>query len=455
MPPLPRLSLRAFLSHAKTSLQTSRPLTLVIGNESADLDSLASALLYAYIRSLFPLPSPTPKNNNPQPAPPTRPPQLHIPLLAIPRADIALRPEFQPLFRHAGIQAEGLVTLDELLDVVDDEEDTEWVLVDHNALQGALGERFAHRVRGVVDHHEDEGVVPTDVETRVVEKCGSCTSLVVRTVRDGWEEAAAAAEEEGGDDALVEDARAWDAQVAKMALASILIDTANLTAEGKVELADRDAVAFLEAKITSSLKDPEGWDRGAFYREIEAAKTDIGGLGFQDILRKDYKQWTETGLELGISSVVKPIEFVARKALEGTTANGENDAETEFVTRVGDFMAERNLTVFALMTAFTASPEGRFQRELYVQALSAGHAAANRFTEEATAELGLEDLAVEVLEGRPGAMRPESEGPWRKVWRQGEVGKSRKQVAPLLRRAMGKEAGCHAFIYDSTPRKPD
>lgn len=338
------------------------------------------------------------------------------------------------MFRHAGIQAEELVTLDEFLDVVDDEEDTEWVLVDHNALKGALGERFAHRVRGVVDHHEDEGVVPTDAEMRVVEKCGSCTSLVVRTVRDGWEEAAAAAQEEkGGDGALDEDAKAQDAQVAKMALASILIDTANLTAEGKVERADRDAVAFLEAKITSSLK---GWDRGAFYREIEAAKADIGGLGFRDILRKDYKQWTETGLGLGISSVVKPVEFVARKALEGM-ANGEDDAETQFVTRVGDFMAERNLTVFALMTAFTTSPdEGHFRRELYVQAFSAGHAAANRFAEEATAELGLEDLAVEVLEGMPGAMRPESEGPWRKVWRQREVGKSRKRVAPLLRRAM-------------------
>ncbi|KAL8954211.1 MAG: hypothetical protein Q9193_007332, partial [Seirophora villosa] len=312
-------------------------------------------------------------------ATPPRPPQLHIPLLAIPRADIALRPEFQPLFRHAGIQAEELVTLDEFLDVVDDEEDTEWVLVDHNALPGALGERFAHRVRGVVDHHEDEGVVPTDAGVRVVEKCGSCTSLVVRTVRDGWEEAAAAQEEEGGGDcARVEDAKAQDAQVAKMALASILIDTANLTAEGKVELADRDAVAFLEAKITSSPRDSEGWDRGAFYREIEAAKADIGGLSFRDMLRKDYKQWTETGLELGISSVVKPIDFLARKALEEGTANGEDDdAETEFVTRIGDFMAERNLTVFALMTAFPASPEGHFRRELYVQALSAGHAAAN------------------------------------------------------------------------------
>ncbi|KAL8644584.1 MAG: hypothetical protein Q9210_007180 [Variospora velana] len=446
---MPRISisLSTFLSRAKTaflSLSTStspsqRPLTIVTGNSAADLDSLTSALLYAYIRSL-PFP---PTNANTKPPPP-----LYIPLLNIPRADLALRPEFQAVFRHAGIRVEELVTLDEFKTVIDEglrAEDTEWVLVDHNKLQGALGEKFSSRVRGVVDHHEDEGTVPMDAETRVIEKCGSCTSLVIRTLRASWEDAAAwtglssGAVEAQGEDTLAEDenvTRGWDAQVAKMALASILIDTANLTAEGKVERTDRDAVAFLEAKIALSPKDAVGWDRGAFHREVEAAKADIEGLGFGDVLRKDYKQWIEKGLRLGISSVVMPLEFVARKALEGID---DGDAETEFVTKVGDFMAERDLTVFAIMTAFT-SDAGHFQRELYVQALSAGHAAASRFAEEAGKELGLEDHTIQELQGRPGAMQPESEGPWRKMWMQKEVGKSRKQVAPLLRRAMGRES---------------
>ncbi|KAI4137240.1 MAG: hypothetical protein LQ341_005225 [Variospora aurantia] len=456
---MPRISisLSTFLSRAKTaflSLSASStnpfqwPLTIVTGNSAADLDSLTSALLYAYIRSL-PF---SPANADPKNQPP--PPPLYVPLLNIPRADLALRPEFQAVFRHTGILAEGLVTLDEFETFIDKgsrTEDTEWVLVDHNKLQGALGEKFSSRVRGVVDHHEDEGAVPMDAETRVIEKCGSCTSLVIRTLRASWEDAAAGgtglssgpAPHAQGEFTLAEDdenvTRGWDAQVAKMALASILIDTANLTAEGKVERADRDAVAFLEAKIALSPKDAVGWDRGAFYREVEAAKADIEGLGFRDVLRKDYKQWIEKGLGLGISSVVKPLEFVARKALlEGT--DDDEDAETEFAAKIGGFMAERDLTVFAIMTAFT-SDAGHFQRELYLQALSAGHAAASRFTEEAGKELGLENHhAIQELQGRPGAMKAERERPWQKMWIQREVGKSRKQVAPLLRRAMGRES---------------
>ncbi|KAL8750792.1 MAG: hypothetical protein Q9184_006295 [Pyrenodesmia sp. 2 TL-2023] len=434
-----RNSLRAFLSHAKkslrTAIQSSQRITLVAGNESADLDSLTSSILYAYIRSLNP-----PRNAF---AP------LYIPLLNLPAADISLRPEFEALFRHANIDSSHLVTLDDLPKPDERElkpEDTQWILVDHNKLQGVLGDTYSSRVRGVVDHHEDEGVVPqdTDPEPRVIEKCGSCTSLVVRTLRSSWEAgtdafslSSGAAHAQG--DSLVNDAsvtRTWDAQLAKMALASILIDTANLTAKSKVEKADRDAVEYLEVKINLSPQDAAQWDRTKFYNEIDAAKRDIGGLSFEDILRKDYKQWDENRLTLGISSVVKPLDFIVEKVIHDT----EEDKETRFVTAIGDFMAVRNLSIFAIMST-SMSEAGEFQRELYIQALSAGHAAASTFAKEAAKELRLEDHSVEMLEGKPGAMQPESEGPWRKIWMQRDVGKSRKQVAPLLRRAMGAASG--------------
>ncbi|KAI4137273.1 MAG: hypothetical protein L6R39_007370 [Caloplaca ligustica] len=437
----PRNSLRAFLSHGKQSLATamhsSKKITIVAGNESADLDSLTSSILYAYIRSLAP-----PRNAFSP---------LYVPLLNIPAADISLRPEFEILFRHANISAGHLVTIDDLLNPEDrsehlQPENTQWCLVDHNKLQGPLGERYSDRVHGVIDHHEDEGAVPqfTDPEPRVIEKCGSCTSLVIRTLKSSWEAStgdsslsSGAAHAQG--ESLANDAsmtRTWDAQVAKMALASILDDTANLTAEGKVEKADVAAVEYLEAKISLSPKDAAQWNRDEFYEEINAVERNIDGLDFNDILRKDYKQWTEAGLKLGISSVVKPLEFLAQKA---TQDDSDVDKETQFVTAIGDFMAVRDLTVFAIMTTST-SEAGEFQRELYVQALSAGHAAASTFAKEAVNELKLEDHGIKALEGKPGAMQPSSEGPWRKVWMQRDLGKSRKQVAPLLRRAMAAES---------------
>ncbi|KAL8727571.1 MAG: hypothetical protein Q9166_005977 [cf. Caloplaca sp. 2 TL-2023] len=430
----PRISLRAFLSHAKNSfsaaIESSQKVTIVVGNESADLDSLTSSVLYAYIRSLAP--------------PPSISTPLYVPLLNIPAADISLRPEFEAVFRHANIDASLMVTLDDLSAENKKDlkpENVKIVLVDHNNLQGELGKRYGTRVWGVVDHHDDEGTVPhiTDSEPRVIEKCGSCTALIVRTLRSSWESStdgsslvSGAAHAQG--DSLTNDAslvRTWDAQVAKMALASILVDTVNLTAEAKVKRADTEAVKYLEAKIKLSPQHATQWDRTNFYEEINAAKGDIDGLNFEDILRKDYKQWTENGRNLGVASAVKPLEFIVEKAI----LNPSEDKEDQFVTAIGDFMAARDLTIFAIMTTYT-SPSGEFQRELYVQALSAGHASANAFAQQAKEGLQLEDHSIPALSGKPGAMQPSSEGPWRKIWLQKDVSKSRKQVAPLLRKSM-------------------
>ncbi|KAL8827163.1 MAG: hypothetical protein Q9170_007121 [Blastenia crenularia] len=430
----PHNSIRAFLAHAKTSfskaIEKSQRVTIVADNESADLDSLASSVLYAYIRSLSP-----PRNAFTP---------LYIPLLNIPATDISLRPEFGALFHHAGFHATDLVTLDDLPPEQESKlkpENTRWILVDHNKLQGALGMKYGGRVHGVIDHHEDESSVPqdTDPEPQVIEKCGSCTSLVIRTLKSSWDASSgssslssSAAHAQG--DSLANDAsisRKWDAQVAKIALASILIDTANLTATGKVEEADKEAVKYLEAKINVSPQDATRWNRDEYYEEINTAKRNIDKLSFNDILRKDYKQWTENGMNLGISSVVKPLDFLAKKG----TKESDGDKEDHFVTAIGDFMAERDLTVFAIMTTST-STDGQFQRELYTQALSAGHAAASSFSEHAAEELQLEDHSIPALSEKPGAMQQSSEGPWRKIWLQKDVSKSRKQVAPLLRKAM-------------------
>ncbi|KAL8709524.1 MAG: hypothetical protein Q9220_005766 [cf. Caloplaca sp. 1 TL-2023] len=338
---------------------------------------------------------------------------LYVPLLNIPAADIALRPEFKQLFHHANITASHLVTLDDF-SLSQRPELTRWILVDHNSLQGELGKRFSSQITGIIDHHEDENtrINGPSPEPRVVEKCGSCTSLVVRTLKDSWNAStqnssmsSGAAHAQG--DSVTTDAsttRIWDAQVAKMSLASILIDTVNLTATHKVERADEDAAAYLEAKIKLSTQDAAQWDRTQFFEQIDHGKQQIEGLEFEDILRRDFKQWKGAQLNLGISSVVKPLAFLADKAISGSS----EDPEETFVTTIGDFMAKRNLDIFCIMTAYQS--EG-FQRELYIQALSPASMAANTFAREAKQELGLENHSVAVLSTKPGAMDPSSEGP--------------------------------------------
>lgn len=356
---------------------------------------------------------------------------VYVPLLNIPASGLRLRPEFTAVCTHANISIDRLITLDDLSSQTKPLRSVRWILVDHNKLQGDLGSQYSSRVQGVIDHHEEENAVPgnTDPEPRVVEKCGSCTSLVVRQCKPAWDSISSSSLSTGAahgqGEAAIDDSavtQVWDAQVAKMALASILVDTANLTAPAKVERVDRDSVDYLEAKIRMSPKDARTWNRDRYYKEIDEAKRDISSLSLTEVLIKDYKGWTENGGKLGISSVVKPLDFLVQKASE--------EKGLSFDDQLQQFMDDRDLLVFAIMTT-SRSSEGDFQRELLVQARSSASSSAIKFAERGTSEFQLEDLSIEGI-----ATQEKSRQNWRKTWLQKDVGKSRKQVAPLLRKAM-------------------
>lgn len=380
--------------------------------------------------------------------PPTAFTPLYFPVLNIPASDIRIRPEFTALFDLVNISASHLITHDDLppFDVIEKilkPANTRWILVDHNKLQEELHSIYSARVHGAIDHHQEEHAVPreTDPEPRLIEKCGSCTSLVLRTFLSSWDDitsislASGAGHAQG--DLLVDDQpfrQTWDAQVAKMALASILIDTANLTDEEKVEVADCRAVVNLETRIQHSPKDAESWDRTQFYKEIDQAKKNIGGLNLDELLRKDFKEWTENGVKLGISSVLRLLPFLASEAQGQNPRLGETGAVDKSVT---DFMASRSLSLFAIM-AHSKSENNQLRREIFLHANSPkSFEAVSKFWERSASELGLEDLVVAGMPPKNNPSGSETESPvMRRVWLQKNVSKSRKQVAPLIRAAM-------------------
>ncbi|CAM1503294.1 Fc.00g080700.m01.CDS01 [Cosmosporella sp. VM-42] len=377
-------SLKSFLAAARTALSTPAsqrkgPLTFVVGNESADLDSLCSALLFAYIRTN------------------TRPHTLHIPLCNLPRPDLALRTEMAAVLRHASLTPKDLITLSDLPEL--DPKDTRWLLVDHNCLTGVL-KKFSGQIIGVVDHHADEGAVHAQAEPRVVQPCGSCMSLIVEESKKVWEESAA----------QDSDVASEEEKLAKIGLAAILTDTINLTAKEKVRDPDPKAVSFLESKIQD-----KSFDREKFYEEIAAVKEDISGLNFRDIFRKDYKEWDQAGLKLGISCVVQNFDYLI------SMAGGKKSLLDDFVS----WVKERELDVAAIMT--TSNPEGEFQRHLLVWgANEKGEEVLERFVKIGEDKLKLEGWKDGELD----------DGKKRIAWRQKALAASRKQVAPLLREAM-------------------
>lgn len=449
---LPRTSLSTFLRTAKSTLsspsQTPQRATFVIGNESAgelyshqlwhffflvttpvanvmciDLDSLTSALLLAYFRTYDPQHPSTART-------------LHIPAVNIPASDLSLRPEYTALLRHANIDPNDLITQDDLLSRdgkvstksnILQPQSTQWILVDHNDFIGPLGKVYSSRVSGCIDHHHDEKKIPQDTGSfpRRIKPVGSCTSLVTEYCKSSWDELS-----RSSDDASTEEMRRWDAEIAKVGLASILIDTNNLGDKNKTTEDDESAAGYLLEKIKHH---EPAFDPGTFFRQLDKAKKDIGNLPLRDILRKDYKEWEDAGGVVGISSCVKNISFLLEKAGQ-ETPNGEGDNREAFLSVLHAFALERGLSVYSLMTT-SRSDRDEFQRELLVWGIdSAGVANAKLFADE--------NSSPDKLDLKPWDKTASLDGDdqgWRRVWWQGQTRNSRKQVAPMVRSCMQRE----------------
>ncbi|TFY76065.1 hypothetical protein EWM64_g7946 [Hericium alpestre] len=198
--------------------------TVVMGNEAGDLDSLASAIAYAWYATN------TRKS-------------LTVPLIQSPHADLPLRAENLHTLALAGIDpGRDLLCLDDapFLPLPSDK----FALVDHNT----LNPRFAHpgaRVIAVIDHHADEGNHIDTADPRIVAvPTGSCASLVAPLLRDAPD---------------------TPSELATLLLAAICIDTDGLKLGGKAEQADRDAVALLLPRSTLAQQQPSSPTRSTTF----------------------------------------------------------------------------------------------------------------------------------------------------------------------------------------------
>jgi DHHA2 domain. len=145
-------------------------------------------------------------------------------------------------------------------------------------------------------------------------------------------------------------------------------------------------------------------------------------------------------------TVVKPISWLVHKASTSPKAPVKGQAR-QLLDDLRDFSQTRELDIVAIMTAFAAA-DGQFQRELLVWAVNiknnAAEDAVKRFAEQFSKDLKLENWSgnesVTVAEQIHSQLNNDaSSSPvpgWRRLWRQMDLTKSRKQVAPLLRKAI-------------------
>ena len=294
-----------FLAGLKNNFSDQKQVTIVMGNEAADLDSMASAVTYAWYLHL------SDSSQNP------------FPLINIPRADFKLRTEAVFLFEEAGVNIDHLLFSDDMdLEKLKAGGNLKLVLVDHNKLASNQA-GLETVITGILDHHADEESYPPAAVTDI-RPVGSAATIVAESF-------------------LKDQRDSLDTHLGTLLLGTILLDTVNLDPEA-------GRVTDDDSKAAKEIIDISGLDSGKLFEKLQFEKFNVSSLDSYDLLRKDYKEWQMDSVKLGIGSVLLPIrKWVAK--------------DPDIANECERYLKERDLDILLAMNAFT-SPE--FTRQLVV-----------------------------------------------------------------------------------------
>uniref|UniRef100_A0A8C2CAE1 Prune exopolyphosphatase n=1 Tax=Cyprinus carpio TaxID=7962 RepID=A0A8C2CAE1_CYPCA len=267
--------LRSCRDVLKCCSKNSPGLHVVMGNEACDMDSMVSAMTFAYFLS---------KSLDCK--------RMPVPVLNIPRAEFPLRSDSTFLLRESGLSQDCLLFRDEVdLHGLHKNKLLTLTLVDHNVLPRADTE-LEDAVVEVIDHHLLQR--PTSPSCPItVEPVGSCATLVTERIAQKAPEV-------------------LDQQVAQLLYATIILDCVNMAPEaGKVTPKDSQYAVFLEKRF------PKLPQRGALFQSLQNAKFDVSGLSTEQMLLKDMKAASGGDLKLAVSVIYMTLEaFLQRRGLQ-------------------------------------------------------------------------------------------------------------------------------------------
>jgi len=296
----------------KQSLSSKKQLHIVSGNQAADLDSVVSACTMAYyLSTTINLPT--------------------VGLVCIPKAELRLRTEVTFMFKHAGLDWEKLLFLDELAAEQISSLDPSFVsvtLVDHNSPAPSLS-FLSPFVIEIIDHHEDSKKEYAKLQEKRIETVGSCSTLVAEKFLQNSK--------------FLEILK-QQSELKLLVEGTILVDTINLAPEmGKVTPKDTEILH----KLLNLEHQPR--DTNSLYKLLNEAKFDCSSLTISELLIKDYKDWELGNTKYGISSITAPVSRLADPSVEKILSK---------------FCEENKLVFLICMTAHSTT--GSFAREMVV-----------------------------------------------------------------------------------------
>jgi exopolyphosphatase len=395
-------------------------INIIMGNEAGDTDSIMSSLCLGYVNNVH-------STDNCKTATEVL---LDVPIVSIPRADIALRRDAMLLLDMAGIIVSHLYFLDDEIVtsklLANTEQATKITLVDHNQIRSSLA-YLTSKVTEIVDHHEDENAhqsVSTESGKRIIAfedgqatVASTCTLVAERLFQS------------------LDPTTKIDGALGIVLLGTILLDSVNMLPEaGKGTARDADGIQHLLkrtdwsscANTTPTLVDaatlgkifPNGRDNSpdttTFFEVLSNAKFDPKfwyGMSVMDCLRIDYKKFTANGplvRSIGLSSVLMDMDSIMDK---------EN-----FHEDMANYMSKEGVDLFGILSLYFEDGN-KPVRELL---LTGSDEVVDSFTQYLLHHPDAACLKVEERSDKSFG------GGITRVFRQGNAKGSRKQVAPIL-----------------------
>ena len=298
-------NMMTWLGSLKSHFSNTKQVTIVMGNEAADLDSIVSAVTYAWFLKITDIDG------------------KYFPLINIPRADFKLRTEAVYLFTEAGVSIDNLLFSEDVdLDKLKAGSNLKLILVDHNKL-AASQTGLETVITGIIDHHADEEAYPPATVTDI-RPVGSCATIVAESF-------------------LKDQKDSIDSSLGSLLLGTILLDTVNLDPEA-------GRVTDDDSKAAKAIIDIAGLDSKKLFDKLQFEKFNVFSLGSYDLLRKDYKEWQMGSVKLGIGSVLLPARDWAAK-------------DPDLIGELDRYFKERKLDILLSMNSFRSS---EFTRQLVV-----------------------------------------------------------------------------------------
>lgn len=293
----------SYLKSSPKSLSTSGPKTLVLGNESCDLDSAVSSLTYAYFLAY--------KSEFKRDV---------IPVMNVHRKDLSLKTEVLFATKKIGLDpGTDLVCRDDVSSSKSGLIES-LVLVDHHILTSL--KEFRDKIVEIIDHRKLEtDIFPGNVNLTHA-RVGSCSTLIAEKIFHQGEK---------------------DVHNFKLGFqllySAILTDTHNCSEKFKIVTSrDLSIVERIEALLDFTSTE----DRNSIFEEIDRVKKDLSGFTTEELLRRDLKIVRQNDKQIPISAIqMSLMEVASKKDFVDGVFKFQNDNNYDFVVIMGVYKDEQ------------------------------------------------------------------------------------------------------------------